>query len=212
MRLFIENMGDPVIRVLLITLAVNVIFTFRNIDWFETGGIIIAILLATTISTFSEYSSHSAFEKLNSSLSKFIYTTGLFCIPIKEFMSAAYKFSEQGSATKADIIKFCDDFAEHYAKSESHGNLIINYSVFTMDKLKDKFLKLFRCLVDVGKPKKKNDKKCSLQRVELLWQEREYYTSTNLNEKLFVLSDILGIEDVTECDIDGAISTNDDII
>ena len=29
----------------------------------------------------------SAFEKLNSSLSKFIYTTGLFCIPIKEFMS-----------------------------------------------------------------------------------------------------------------------------
>ena len=133
-------------------------------------------------------------------------------LPIKEFMSAAYKFSEQGSATKADIIKFCDDFAEHYAKSESHGNLIINYSVFTMDKLKDKFLKLFRCLVDVGKPKKKNDKKCSLQRVELLWQEREYYTSTNLNEKLFVLSDILGIEDVTECDIDGAISTNDDII
>lgn len=65
--LFIENMGDPVIRVLLITLAVNIIFTFRNIDWFETGGIIIAIFLATTISTFSEYSSHSAFEKLNAS-------------------------------------------------------------------------------------------------------------------------------------------------
>lgn len=66
-RLFIENMGDPVIRVLLISLAINVIFTFSNIDWFETGGIIIAILLATTISTFSEHSSHSAFEKLNSS-------------------------------------------------------------------------------------------------------------------------------------------------
>ena len=66
-RLFLENMGDPVIRVLIITLAVNIIFTIQNIDWFETGGIIIAILLATTISTFSEYSSNSAFEKLNSS-------------------------------------------------------------------------------------------------------------------------------------------------
>ena len=52
-RLFVENMGDPVIRVLIITLAVNVILTIRNIDWFETGGIITAILLATTISTFS---------------------------------------------------------------------------------------------------------------------------------------------------------------
>lgn len=65
--LFFENMGDPVIRVLLISLAVNIAFTFQNIDWFETGGIAIAVLLATTISTFSEYSSHSAFEKINAS-------------------------------------------------------------------------------------------------------------------------------------------------
>lgn len=66
-RLFFENMGDPIIRVLLISLAVNIAFTFQNIDWFETGGIAIAVLLATTISTFSEYSSHSAFEKINAS-------------------------------------------------------------------------------------------------------------------------------------------------
>ncbi|MBO5715800.1 MAG: cation-translocating P-type ATPase [Clostridia bacterium] len=66
-RLFFENLGDPVIRVLLISLAVNIVFTLHDIDWFETGGIIIAILLASTISTFSEYSSHSAFEKINAS-------------------------------------------------------------------------------------------------------------------------------------------------
>ena len=66
-RSFLENLGDPVIRVLLISLAVNIIFTFRNIDWFETGGIIVAILLATTISTISEHSSRTAFEKLNTS-------------------------------------------------------------------------------------------------------------------------------------------------
>ena len=36
---FIKNLGDPIIRVLLISLAVNIVFTFNNIDWFETGGI-----------------------------------------------------------------------------------------------------------------------------------------------------------------------------
>lgn len=62
---FFENLSDPVIRVLLISLVINIIFTFHNIDWFETGGIALAILLATTISTLSEHSSRSAFEKLN---------------------------------------------------------------------------------------------------------------------------------------------------
>ena len=62
---FLENLGDPVIRVLLISLAVNLIFTFQNIDWFETGGVVLAILVATTVSTLSERSSRDAFEKLS---------------------------------------------------------------------------------------------------------------------------------------------------
>lgn len=64
-RSFFENLGDPVIGVLLIALTVNIIFTLGNIDWFETGGIAVAILLATGISTISEHSSRAAFEKLN---------------------------------------------------------------------------------------------------------------------------------------------------
>lgn len=64
---FLENLGDPVIKVLIISLVVNIIFTIKSIDWFETGGILIAILLATTISTLSEHSSRAAFEKLNES-------------------------------------------------------------------------------------------------------------------------------------------------
>ncbi len=66
-RSFIENLCDPIIKVLIITLIVNILFTVRNVDWFETGGIIVAILLATTISTVSEHSSRTAFEKLNAS-------------------------------------------------------------------------------------------------------------------------------------------------
>ena len=64
---FLENLCDPVIKVLIISLVVNILFTLHNIDWLETGGILVAILLATTISTFSEHSSYAAFEKLNAS-------------------------------------------------------------------------------------------------------------------------------------------------
>ena len=62
---YLSNLGDPVVRVLLVSLAVNIIFTLRDVDWFEVGGIVIAIVLSTTISTLSERSSHAAFERLN---------------------------------------------------------------------------------------------------------------------------------------------------
>ncbi len=62
---FTVNLGDPVIKVLLVALAVNIIFTFRHLDWLETTGIALAILMATMISTLSEYNSQSAFKKLS---------------------------------------------------------------------------------------------------------------------------------------------------
>jgi hypothetical protein len=66
-----------------------------------------------------------------------------------------------------------------------------------MDMLKDKFKKLFNCLVTVGRPSKKNENKCQLEKVELLWKEREWYGSTDLNDKVFILSDLLDIGEVT---------------
>lgn len=65
MRSFLENLGDPVIRILLCALAVNVIFLFGDGDWYETAGIAISVFLATFISTLSEYGSREAFEKLS---------------------------------------------------------------------------------------------------------------------------------------------------
>ena len=61
---FFENLSDPIIRILLIALAIQVIFTFGHTNYFEVGGIIAAILLSTTVSTLSEYRSEQAFEKL----------------------------------------------------------------------------------------------------------------------------------------------------
>ena len=51
------TLGDPIIRILLIALAVKTLFLFQNFDWYETIGIVIAIFLASFISTVSEYGS-----------------------------------------------------------------------------------------------------------------------------------------------------------
>ena len=63
-RLLIESLGDPIIKILLIALAIKIVFLFRDFDWFETLGILIAIFLSSFISTISEYGSEEAFKRL----------------------------------------------------------------------------------------------------------------------------------------------------
>lgn len=65
LRCFFENLRDPVIKILLAALAVNVVFMLRGGDWYETAGIAISVFLATFISTLSEYGSREAFERLS---------------------------------------------------------------------------------------------------------------------------------------------------
>ena len=61
---YLASFGDPIIRILMIALAVNIVFMFQNSGWYESAGIAIAVVLATLVSTLSEYGSESAFEKL----------------------------------------------------------------------------------------------------------------------------------------------------
>ena len=68
--LLLESLGDPIIKILLIALAVKTVFLFKDFDFYETIGIFIAILLATFISTISEYGSEKAFIKLQEEASK----------------------------------------------------------------------------------------------------------------------------------------------
>ncbi|MBQ2767793.1 MAG: calcium-translocating P-type ATPase, PMCA-type [Clostridia bacterium] len=64
-RQFAANLGDPVIRILLCALAINLLFLFQGADWVETVGIAVSVFLATFISTMSEYGSEAAFARLN---------------------------------------------------------------------------------------------------------------------------------------------------
>lgn len=67
-KLFLESLGDPIIKILLIALAIKVVFLFK--DYYETIGIVIAILLASLISSISEYGSEKAFERLQEESSR----------------------------------------------------------------------------------------------------------------------------------------------
>ena len=64
LKLFLESLGDPIIKILLIALGIKVIFLFKDFDWYETVGIVIAILIASLVSSITEYGSERAFERL----------------------------------------------------------------------------------------------------------------------------------------------------
>lgn len=64
LKRFFENLSDPIIKILVFALALEVIFTFGNCNLVEVFGILAAILIATTVSTLSEYGSEKAFSKI----------------------------------------------------------------------------------------------------------------------------------------------------
>lgn len=64
MAKFASNLSDPIIRILIAAMFINIIFMFGDINWIEVGGIALTIFIATFVSTISEHSSSVAYEKL----------------------------------------------------------------------------------------------------------------------------------------------------
>ena len=69
-KMFVETLGDPIIKILLIALSIKIIFLFKDFDFYETIGIVLAIIIASFISTISEYGSEKACERLQEESSK----------------------------------------------------------------------------------------------------------------------------------------------
>ena len=59
-----ENLRDPIIRILLGALALNLCMAFRAFRWYESLGIILSIVLSTLISALSERGSEAAFARI----------------------------------------------------------------------------------------------------------------------------------------------------
>ena len=104
----IQTLGDPIIKILLIALAVKTVFLFKNFDWFETIGIVLAILIASFISTLSEIGSEKAFEKLQEEASKIKCcvkrNNKKIEIPIEEVVVGDIIYLEGGDKIPADGI------------------------------------------------------------------------------------------------------------
>ncbi len=107
-RRFFENLNDPIIKVLIFALVIEVVFTFGNIDFFEVGGILTAILIATIVSTVSEHGSERAFEKMqsesNESFVRVIRSSCVLSIPERDIVVGDIVLLSSGEKIPADGI------------------------------------------------------------------------------------------------------------
>lgn len=108
-------------------------------------------------------------------------------IPIKDFMNAAYEFSDKKMVHKNEVQQFLIDFSKKYATHESTDEIIIDRAEMTMSTLKDTFEKIFKCLIKTTRPTKEGI--VTMERVELLWQERDY--SQDVSNHIFILDEFL---------------------
>ncbi|SHK63315.1 calcium-translocating P-type ATPase, PMCA-type [Tepidibacter formicigenes] len=66
-----ENFEDPIIKILILALVMNVIFFFLGkTEWYESLGIAFAVFIATFVATWSEHSNEVSFQKLQEDASK----------------------------------------------------------------------------------------------------------------------------------------------
>ncbi|MBE6154277.1 MAG: calcium-translocating P-type ATPase, PMCA-type [Firmicutes bacterium] len=105
-KLLLESLGDPIIKILLVALMIKLVFLFKDFDYFETLGILIAIFLASFISTISEYGSEAAFRRLQEESSKILVKVlrdGKTCeIPIEEVVVEDIVILQSGDKIPAD--------------------------------------------------------------------------------------------------------------
>lgn len=104
-----DNLQDPMIKILLVALLINVAFVYNgHSDWLETLGIFVAIVLAVLVSTWSEYSNENAFQRLQAEASRSsckVWRDGEpRSLPIEEIVVGDVIMLEAGDKVPADGI------------------------------------------------------------------------------------------------------------
>lgn len=109
-RQFLSNFGDPLIKILLAALCVNVVMLIKTADWYESVGIAVAVFLATFVSTLSEYGSEAAFEKMQAEAEEIhcrvLRDGALSSIPIGDIVVGDYVLLESGERIPADGVLY----------------------------------------------------------------------------------------------------------
>ncbi|MBQ4071330.1 MAG: calcium-translocating P-type ATPase, PMCA-type [Clostridia bacterium] len=103
---FFDNLNDPIIKVLIIALLIEVIFTLGHCNLLEVMGIVVAILIATTVSTVSEMGSARAFLQMESESGMLLVRVlrdGAICeIPSEELVVGDIVYLSSGERIAAD--------------------------------------------------------------------------------------------------------------
>ena len=103
---FLGNLNDPIIRILLLALGVQLILVLRGGDLYETLGIGLSIFLATMISTLSERKSEAAFRRLSEECgggTVRVWRNGVLCQrPIEELVVGDRMLLGAGEQIPAD--------------------------------------------------------------------------------------------------------------
>jgi len=102
-----DNFKDPIIIILCGALAVTVLLTFTgHAEWYESVGIAMAVILATFISTFSEYKNEESFQELQEEASRIknnVFRNGHISeIFVSEIVVGDYVLLQAGDKIPAD--------------------------------------------------------------------------------------------------------------
>jgi len=103
------NFDDPIIKILLVALAINVLFVFfGKAHWYESVGIAVAVLLATLVGTWSEHKNEATFQQLQEDASKIkckVFRDGdVTEIYIDDIVAGDYVVLQPGDKIPADGI------------------------------------------------------------------------------------------------------------
>lgn len=105
----LNNFKDPMIEILLVALVINIVIAcFGKSEWYEPLGIGLAVLIATLVSTFSEYKNENIFHKLQEEASKIlckVYRDGeIKEVSIDDLVVGDYVLLQLGDKIPADGV------------------------------------------------------------------------------------------------------------
>lgn len=105
---YLEAFDDPIVKILLVALAINLIFLCGGASVTETIGVAVSVFLSTLVSTLSSYGSAAAFERLQEAAAQGFCKVGrngeIRVIPSSELVVGDVVFLEAGEKICADGV------------------------------------------------------------------------------------------------------------